>query len=72
MYITLTQHDDDACRKHIAYGTTYLTEVLEYLGKPVDIRYHMPKYFFGHVVYRVTFGHNPVLTEVSRHVDSSD
>lgn len=72
MFITLQQHDVEKCKAHIAYGTTYLAEVLEFLGKSVSIQHAHPKHYWGHVVYRVTMAANPTLTEVASHYDTSD
>lgn len=72
MYITLYQHDVEKIKEHVAYGTTYLMEVLEYLGKSVPLQLAHPKYYHGCVVYRVTMAANPTLTEVASHYDTSD
>lgn len=72
MYIVISQHDVHKIEQDLAFGTTYLEEVLEYLGRPTHIFPKQPRNPFGEMVYKITFCDNPTLTKVAEHIDSSD
>lgn len=72
MYILIHQHDDHRLENKLAFGLTYLEEVLKEIGKPVDLRYDMPKYYYGFYVYKINWGDNPTLQYVDHNPDSSD
>lgn len=72
MYILIHQHDNDRLVRTLAYGVTYLEEVLATIGKPVSVQGHMPEYYWGYYVYKINWGDNPTLELVAHHADSSD